>query len=205
MGNHLQRDCNSSQLKCNLCVSLNASMVNAKIDVNHRRLSKLCEARRLALERKRDMIDLTDENEEQMEATTGSTHPLSPMHSPFVTNEIEIGRGGSTPDSFQDIRSHSRLSQVSLTANDDHSSPKKQFVVRNLAYADIDEHSVTKMTKVQTKEYMVPIYIEPQNVKFHGEEDSRYATFTCDEYADDIIREGKITIEGIEHSCVLID
>ena len=61
------------------------------------------------------------------------------------------------------------------------------------------------MTKVQTKEYMVPISIEPENVKFHGEEDSRYVTFTCDEYADDIIREGKITIEGIEHSCVVLD
>src|SRR6266498_592205 len=147
-------------------------MVNAKIDVNHRRLSKLCEARRLALERKRDMIDWTDENEEEMGANTGSPHPLSPMHSPFVNNEIEIGRGGSTPDSFQDIRSHSRLSQVSLTANDDNSS--------------------TKMTKVQIEEYMVPIYIEPKNVKFHGEEDSRYVTFTCDEYADDISRVGKI-------------
>src|SRR5256885_15001505 len=101
-----------------------------------------------------------------------------------------MGRGGSTPDSFQD-RSHSRLSQVSLTAQDDTSSPKKQFVVRNLAYADIDEHSMTKMSKVQTKEYMVPIYIEPQNVKFHGEENSRYVTFTCDEYAMTSL-EGKI-------------
>lgn len=32
------------------------------------------------------------------------------------------------------------------------------------------------MGEVQTKEYLIPIYIEPQNVKFHGEGDSRYVT-----------------------------